>query len=134
MAVLAAFRESYSQHSNNCPLYRKSQKTQSVNIRCMLPTWFLRGMIEYTFSIPSGAGGFAISPQLTVIRVVDGDRSPAFLQVRAAKEALNMRREERAVHRLRDVIENLRESFSAGDASPFDVDQYGRTLLHVSHM
>ena len=92
-------------------------------------------MIDYTFSLTSGAGGFAISPQLTVIRVVDGDRSPAFLQVRAAKEALNnMRQEERVVHRLRDVIENLRELFSAGDASPFDVDQHGRTLLHVSHM
>ena len=92
-------------------------------------------MIEYTFSITSGAGGFAISPQLTVIRVVDGDRSTAFLQVRAAEEALqDMSQEERVVHRLRDVIESLRGLFSAGDASPFDVDQDGRTLLHVSHM
>ena len=37
-------------------------------------------MIDYTFSITSGAGGLAITPQLTVIRVVDGDRSPAFRQ------------------------------------------------------
>ena len=92
-------------------------------------------MIDYTFSITSGAGGFAISPQLTVIRVVDGDRSTAFLQVRAANVALvDMRQEEGVVHRLRDIIESLRDLISAGNASPFDVDQDGCTLLHVSHM
>ena len=101
----------------------------------MLPTWFLRRMIDYTFSITSGAGGFAISPQLSVIRVVDRERSPAFVQVNYSTDVLvEMYQEERVVHRLRDVIETLRGLFSAGEASPFDVNQYGDTLLHVSHM
>ena len=92
-------------------------------------------MIDYTFSITSGAGGFAISPQLTVIRMVDVWDSPAFTQARAAEDTLiDMYQEERVVHRLRDVIETLRGLFSAGDASPFDVDEDGCTLLHVGHM
>ena len=92
-------------------------------------------MIEYTFSITSGAGGFAISPQLTVIRVVNWEDSPAFIQAQAAEEAfIDMSQEERVVHRLRDIIETLRGSFIAGEASPFDVNQSGCTLLHVSHM
>ena len=92
-------------------------------------------MIVYTFSITSGAGGFAISPQLSVIRVVDRERSPAFVQVNYSTDVLvEMYQEERVVHRLRDVIETLRGLFSAGEASPFDVNQYGDTLLHVSHM
>ncbi len=41
-------------------------------------------------------------------------------------------RVEEVVHSLEDVIEKLRWLFCAGDASPFDVDQDGRTLLHVS--
>ena len=127
--------ESYSQHHNKCPLYTKTQKTQSVKVRCMLPTWCLRRIIDYTFSITSGAGGFAISPQLTVIRVVDRWHSPAFMQVCAADDALiDMYQEKRVTHRLRDVIETLRGLFIAGKASPFDVDHNGRTLLHVSHM
>ena len=128
--------ESYSQHSNKCPLYTKTQKTQSIKIRCMLPTWYLRRMISYTFSMTSGAGGFAISPQLTVIRMVDRDRSPAFLQVseRNVISFIFAKPVKGVVHPLEDVKESLRSLFCAGDDSPFDVDQDGLTLLHVSHI
>ncbi len=92
-------------------------------------------MIDYTFSITSGAGGFAISPQLTVIRMVDGNRSPAFVKVSSLIcPSLPVTGYDRAIHLLEDVIESLRGLFCAGDASPFDVDQFGRTLLHVSHI
>ena len=91
-------------------------------------------MIDYTFSITSGAGGFAISPQLTVVRMVDGNRSPAFVKVHSLIFYLPGEGDDRVAHLLEDVIESLRGLFCAGDASPFDVDQFGRTLLHVSYI
>ena len=126
--------ESYSQHSIECPLYTKLQKTQSVKIRCMLPTWFLRRVIDYTFSITSGAGGLAISPQLTVVRMVDGSCSPAFHQAYRLVTSSFLGRRHGEAPTLEDEIKVLPGLFCAGDASPFDVDQYGRTLLHVSHI
>ena len=126
--------ESYSQHSIKCPLYTITQKSQSVNVRCMLLPWYLRKMIDCTFSITSGAGGFAISPQLSVIRVVDRNRSPAFLQVDRLFEMLWLDSTKGVVNLLQDAIEDLRRIFCTGYASPFDVDHDGRTLLHVSHI
>ena len=91
-------------------------------------------MIDYTFSITSGAGAFAISPQLTLIRMVDNDRSPAFLQVHDLFTNLRQEAEQGVAHHLENAIKNLRRVFCNGSASPFDVDQNGRTLLHVSHI
>ena len=91
-------------------------------------------MINYTFSITSGAGGFAISPQLTAIRMVEGNRSQAFIQIINLPYSIHVKRKERAVHVGEDVIASLRGLLCAGDASPFDVDEDGRTLLHVSHI
>ena len=98
----------------------------------MLPTWFLSRTIDYTFSITSGAGGFAISPQLTVIRMV-GYHS-AFHQVEYLVHFVLTDKDEAAAQHLEKEIERLRGLFCSGEASPFDVDRYGRTLLHVSHI
>ena len=89
-------------------------------------------MIDYTFSITSGAGGFAISPQLTIVRVVRWD-SPAFLQVQQLFANLLVGSEREMVQAPKYMIKKLHRLFCTGVASPFDVDQDGRTLLHVSH-
>ena len=99
----------------------------------MLPALFLSRAIDYTFAITSGAGGFAISPQLTVLRMVD-DGGLAMLEVRSLKYSVDAESDEKIAQRLEYGIECLRSLFCAGEASPFDVDQYGRTLLHVSHI
>ena len=91
-------------------------------------------MIDYTFSITSGAGGFAISPQLTVIRIVDRIRSPAFSKVRLLDDFFITHDQKQAVQLLEDIIGGLRGLFCAGNASPFDVDENGRTLFHVSYI
>ena len=98
----------------------------------MLLPWYLRRVIDYTFSITSGAGGFAISPQLTVVRVVDTWDSPAFIQVDDIFEVLHRKAEQGVAHHLENAIKNLSRLFCTGHASPYDVDPNGRTLLHVS--
>ena len=98
----------------------------------MLLPWYLRRVIDYTFSITSGAGGFAISPQLTVVRVVDMWDSPAFILVLDLFSVLLNNAEQGVADYLENAIENLSRVFCTGYASPYDVDQYGRTLLHVS--
>ena len=99
----------------------------------MLPTWFLSRMIDYTFSITSGAGGFAISPQLTVLRMVDSGGSAAF-QLMELVHSVFSETDEDCAQCLEDKIDGLRSLFCAGEASPFDVDPDGQTLLHVSHI
>ena len=90
-------------------------------------------MIDYTFSITSGAGGFAISPQLTVIRMGHVYHSQAIFVIAELLSSMSFE-EEGVCDLIEDAIEKLRGLFCAGDASPFDVDQDGRTLLHVSYI
>ena len=90
-------------------------------------------MIDYTFSVRSGAGGFAISPQLTVFRMVDNGGSAAS-QLLDLVYSVFAGRDEDSAQRLEDKIAGLRSLFCAGEASPFDVDPDGQTLLHVSHI
>lgn len=99
----------------------------------MLPALFLSRAIDYTFAITSGAGGFAISPQLTVLRMVDNGGS-AVSEVGSLVQSVFEERDEEFARRLGDGIDRLRSLFCAGVASPFDVDPDGRTLLHVSHI
>ena len=99
----------------------------------MLPALFLRRAIDYTFTVTSGAGGFAISPQLTVLRMVDKWRASSY-QVLGLVHVIGNKSEEVLGQFLEDVIKRLRKFFCAGEASPFDVDLDGRTLLHVSHI
>ena len=90
-------------------------------------------MIDYTFSITNGAGGFAISPQLTVLRMVDNGGSAASLLINLVYSVF-VETDKDCVQRLEDKIDGLRSLFCAGEASPFDVDPDGQTLLHVSHI
>ena len=99
----------------------------------MLPALFLSRVIDYAFTITSGAGGFAISPQLTVLRVVDNGCS-AMCEVDFLVASVITAKGEESAQRLEDGIGRLRSLFCAGEASPFDVDSDGRTLLHVSHI
>ena len=99
----------------------------------MLPALFLSRVIDYAFTITSGAGGFAISPQLTVLRVVDNGGS-AMREVESLVYSAIRAKGEESAQRLGDGIGRLRSLFCAGQASPFDVDPEGRTLLHVSHI
>ena len=99
----------------------------------MLPALVLSRAIDYTFAITSGAGGFAISPQLTVLRMVDNGGS-AVSQLIDLVYSVLVKRDEDFAQRLEDGIDRLRSLFCAGEASPFDVDPDGRTLLHVSHI
>ena len=99
----------------------------------MLPALFLSRAIDYTFAITSGAGGFAISPQLTVLRMVDNGGS-AMRKVEHLVHSVITAKGEESAQRLEDGIGRLRSLFCAGKASPFDVDPYGRTLLHVSQI
>lgn len=98
----------------------------------MLPTWFLSRMIDYTFSVTSGAGGFAISPQLTVLRMVDTGGSTVFQDY--LTHLGFAKGEDFTVQILGVEIKRLRWLLCAGEASPFDIDPDGRTLLHVSHI
>ena len=144
-------------HHPTCPLYMVARKQQSIRLRYRTPGWLLGRLVEHAFTISTGAGGFAISPSITVVRVVDRRKSPAFrivqnilqpwfgktympLSLRYSEDAyikglLQPESDDAKVH-IRDVVQlvskDLQEAFCAGSASLLDVDENGLTILHVS--
>ncbi|KAF5521395.1 hypothetical protein CGCA056_v007495 [Colletotrichum aenigma] len=90
--------------------------------------------VDFSLSIPTGAGGFGISPSFTYFPMRES--SPAFQVVEILLRALMLIRckssneegnkmFERGVHTLKTV-------FSSGTSSPFEIDANGDTLLHAA--
>ncbi|KAI1050890.1 hypothetical protein LB507_009385 [Fusarium sp. FIESC RH6] len=120
-------------HKEGCPLYvakLKSSRRRNLSFTGIIKS--LNCAIQLTFRTKTGAGGFAINPSLMYFGVVDRYTAPAF-------QVLNQLRQGR-VHEpqrtdlnicLKAVLRKLQEVFGSGRARPTDVDQYGKSLLHV---
>lgn len=73
---------------------------------------------------------------LSCTRIVDGANSPTFRLFSRCLDHYSTPQDQRKVLRGVDfdtqlVLDSLRHCFRMGEASPFDVNQYGQTLLNV---
>ncbi|KAL9130116.1 MAG: hypothetical protein Q9175_007111 [Cornicularia normoerica] len=122
-------------HSVTCPLYIGIKATTTVGLKMAYYGRLLANTVRATVSVTAGAGGFSISPCLKFRALVPGD-SPAF----------NLLNSERVMYRFgsrplsqtneickyfESALQQLYELFTDGAASPTDMDEDGRTLLHV---
>lgn len=125
-------------------------------MQVLLPQ-LLQKAIEFSFSITSGAGGFALSPGLATSRIINTSESPAFNLVQTAYQDLKRTvgfqppfylstfhlgftpfdwSESAAVEAedlLNNLIHDIDSQFASGEASAWDQDENGKTLLHVSN-
>ena len=125
-------------HHRTCPLFATSANTTVAKFRLKNCRIFLAGAIEASISIIRGAGGSSINPTLQCARVVPYD-SPAFRVLTEIFNSVNRTlwksRGYRGIRRLKAVLNFLLNEyerlFRNGEASPYDVDLDGNTLLHV---
>ena len=97
-------------------------------VRCRLAYCgrLLAGALQASFACTTGAGGASFTPSLIFRNVVTHD-SPAFAIINKAEYGYFKYSIEEQIHDLRQVFQERR-------ASPYDIDVYGNTLLHVSKL
>ena len=117
--VLGTVIFSETRHQRDCPWVSLQNRSQ-YSLRYILPRYLLNKAVELGFNSSSGAGGISLAPNLRVISVMT-NQNPAMA-------LLWLRRSD-----LKDIIVELRKLFVEGRASPFDVDEYGCNLIHVSY-
>ena len=123
-----------SSHSVSCPLYIRTEAATTVGFKMEYYGRLLAKTVRATVSITTGAGGFSINPCLkfhaTVpksslpFRLLDQEKlQERFLTTLALSKALS--------NYFDNALRQLYELFQDGRASPTDVNESGRTLLHV---
>lgn len=75
------------EHRPGCRHYRCCKKSLTLGMQILL-SQLLQKAIEFSFSITSGAGGFALSPGLATSRIIKTSESPAFKLVQTAFQDL----------------------------------------------
>lgn len=108
--------------------HRLRHQTQFVRKFACNLTW-LSCSVRFSLQATRGAGGFSISPTLTVRGVVRPD-SPAFSVLERMKTFAGSL--EQGEQDAMSVIRDLRIVFDRGEASPTEVLPNGDTLMHVS--
>lgn len=118
-------------HHQDCPMYPSSSTVDTARFSIGICGALLNRAAEASISIIRGAGGFSISPKLHCSRLVS-NKCKAFRLVRFYEyERLHMNTLgdwEKFLNRITREIERL---FRVGEATPYDVDLEGNTLLHV---
>ena len=114
---------STAHHKRDCPLWA-FQRDYQVSMRYKFPRWLLNKVLHASFSASYGAGGCSLAPTLGILSVAT-ENNPAFeiLGKLLGATAENVDR----------LILEIRQLFVQGEASPFDIDTYGRDLLHVNY-
>lgn len=118
-------------HRKDCELFRAFEKENTLNLKLVYCRSVITQVIKASIHLRRGAGGFSISPSLSCICVVS-DNSPAFKLVATRFRESYYRFRPRSLD-LEVLIGKLQELFQHGQASPRDVDCFGRSLLHVSY-
>lgn len=120
-------------HNSSCPLFKRYPKSTVVTVAVQYVGILLTRAIRVLIAIDRGAGGISINhTTLDTARIVSND-SQAFKLVKW-NEAFDEGKIKNIVELdkyLRDSYKELQLLFDDGNASPYDVDELGNTLLHV---
>ena len=116
-------------HKPSCSFYSRLSQVSSARISIKSCGRLLSGAISAFVEVRRGAGGYSISPQLQCARVVPLDH-PAWQLFDFDVDLFPLTANDfhsSIERRFRD----LHQLMLSGQASPYDVDIEGQTLLHV---
>lgn len=121
-------------HCPSCPFFGEYLYSSKVAMAFSYCSPLIAGCVEASCSMTRGCGRYSISPSLACRPVVPKD-APAFSLVRLKpydedKDCLLSEMELQTT--LDRRVEKLTNLFQDRRASPYDVDIYGKTILHVS--
>jgi hypothetical protein len=126
--------KAYEPHLPGCDFYAPHQIVRNMKARFTYLGYVLSATIAATVSITTGAGGFSISPSLSISRVVPNDSCAfaLFADERFWKFGAWRRK---TVARRHQLLESTREQllkmFCERQASPKDLNGRGQSLFHV---
>jgi hypothetical protein len=112
-------------HRPGCPYSNFQQIHRRLQIRVAICGFRQQRKAEISFDICSGGGVFSFMPAWRIQRVVSWG-SPAF--------ALLTQLHEDDVGITRDYDQRMLQLFQRREATPYDIDGDGRTLLHVLYL
>jgi hypothetical protein len=92
----------------------------------------LNSAVQLSFMIPSGAGGWSLSSNITIYPIVDSDTAPVFKLLTLVETAqIFMLDETKMTETLYPaVVNSILRLFQAKKASPRAVDNYNRSLVY----
>lgn len=124
-----SFYTANSSHRRGCPTFLQSKN--AIGLRLSYCGYLLARTLEASISITRGAGGFSISPTISFSALVPSD-SPVF---RLLEFNFSSRTSVQDMSRsFNGRIQQIHHLFETHVASPYDVDQDGNTMLHVSSL
>jgi hypothetical protein len=115
-------RSRTQQHKPGCPYSKFQQIHTRLQIRVAICGFRLRRKAEISFDICSGGGVFSFMPAWRIQRVVSRD-SPGFALIEQLQDDYG--------GITRDYDQRMLQLFERREATPYDIDKSGRTLLHV---
>ncbi|KAK8135217.1 hypothetical protein PG984_007229 [Apiospora sp. TS-2023a] len=140
LGSLYLYREATSTgHSPYCPLYKTiaPKEDRRYGLRYTGLMQAIKGAIDITFNMTSGAGGWSVSPGFRYYPTVDAAQDPAFriLDLYGRSFDLRLQREDLVPDELITVFhhratEKMRWLFDTRKTSPLAVDDRNRSLMH----
>lgn len=124
-----SFFTTNSTHRRGCPAFVES--SNAIGFRFSYCGYLLARTLQASISFTRGAGGFSISPTISFSALVPSD-SPLF---RLLEFNFSSKTSAHDMSKSFDVrIGQILHLFENCAASPYDVDQDGNTMLHVSSL
>ena len=118
-------------HHRDCRYTSLVESSWSLKFRLAYCSRLLARAVQASISLTKGAGGTSLSPNIT-FRCLVAEDSPAFALMRHPWPQYISSNDIEAVVYQR--VHSLRQMFQDCKASPYDIDIYGNTLLHVSNL
>lgn len=129
LRIFMETQESASHHQS-CRYYLNTERSTRIGVSTRVFSTLLARAVNGSFSATFGGGGFSINPSLN-LRYIFRPDSPAFkLLDTIPKKLVDVHS---SVICTEDLRAELHRLFQTRQASPFDVDHKGRTLLHVDY-
>lgn len=116
-------------HSKSCPFWNPRIEEQSTELAAEYINLTFGTAIKLAMKATRGAGGLSVSPLLT-LRGLERNDSPVFALF--SWDAVHPHREDIGMYMDYASARTL-QLFRDGRASPYDVDEHGRTILHVGN-
>lgn len=117
-------------HRQDCELFCKNQATKQFGLRLSFSGQLIQGAVQAAMSITRGSGGFSISPTLTFNYIVPSRTGPFKIldfcfdhKTSAADMQITFEFRKQELLRL----------YQEDKASPSDVEENGRTVMHVGY-
>jgi hypothetical protein len=116
--------------------YEVAHKSKSLRVSYDGLRRILSRAVDISMSLTTGAGGFSISPNITVRPMVDETQSPVFQIMRFMNDIVHAshvkRLDERTTMQIVELgVHRVLQQYKSSRHSPYEVNHKGQSVLHL---